>query len=259
VTALLVVWLAVTGLAVGSFLNVVVYRVPRGLSVVSPPSACPQCGHGIRARDNVPVFSWLLLRGRCRDCATPISARYPLVEAGTAALFAAVGLRFGLTAMLPALLFLAATGFALALIDIDVQRLPFAITVPATGVVVALLAIAGFADGWGPAGVAALSAAVWLAVYGGIWLGTTGRGMGLGDVVLAPMLGLTLGWLGWGASLVGLLGGFACGALIGVALFASGRVQRRQKVPFGPFMLGGAALGIFVGPSLWSAYLGAMM
>lgn len=256
-TALLVVWLAVAGLAVGSFLNVVVYRVPRDLSVVSPPSACPECAHAIRARDNVPVVSWLLLRGRCRDCAAPIAARYPLVEAGTGLLFAAVGLRFGLTAVLPALLFLAATGFALALIDIDVQRLPFAITVPATGVVVALLAVAGFADGWGPASVAALSAGVWLAVYGGIWLGTTGRGMGLGDVVLAPMLGLTLGWLGWGASLVGLLGGFACGALIGVALIASGRVERRAKVPFGPFMLSGAALGIFLGPTLWSAYLGA--
>lgn len=256
-TALLVLWLAVIGLAIGSFLNVVVYRVPRGLSVVSPPSACPGCEHVIRARDNIPVVSWLMLRGRCRDCAEPIAARYPLVEAGTAVLFAAVGLRFGLTALLPALLFLTATGFALALIDLDVQRLPFAITVPATIVIIVLLAVAGFADGWGPATVAALSAAVWSAVYGGIWLATTGRGMGLGDVVLAPMLGLTLGWLGWGASLVGLLAGFACGAIIGVALIALGRVERRAKVPFGPFMLSGAGLGIFIGPAVWSAYLGS--
>ncbi len=258
-TALLVAWLAIMGLAIGSFLNVVVHRVPRGLSVVSPPSACPNCEHEIRWYDNVPVASWLVLGGKCRDCATPISARYPLVEAGTAVLFAAVGLRFGLTALLPALLFLAATGFALALIDMDVQRLPFAITVPATGVVIALLAVAGFADGWGPANVALLSAGIWLAVYGTIWLATTGRGMGLGDVVLAPMLGLTLGWIGWGASLVGLLGGFFCGALVGVVLIAAGRAGRRSKVPFGPFMLTGAALGVFVGPALWSAYLGVVL
>jgi leader peptidase (prepilin peptidase)/N-methyltransferase len=247
--------LAVAGLLIGSFLNVVVYRVPRGLSVVSPPSACPGCAHPVRWYDNIPVVSWLVLRGRCRDCAAPVSVRYPLVEAGTGVLFAAVGLRVGATALLPALLFVAATCFALALIDLDVQRLPFVITVPATAVTVALLAVAGFTSGWGPATVAGLSACAWLAVYGGIWLATTGRGMGLGDVVLAPMLGLVLGWLGWGASLVGLLGGFATGAIVGVVLLLAGRAGRRSAIPFGPFMVAGAALGVFAGPAIWSAYL----
>ena len=251
--------LGLAGLLIGSFLNVVVHRVPRDMSLSSPGSACPACGHEVRWRDNIPVLSWVLLRGRCRDCAVPIAVRYPLVEAGTAAIFVAVGLRFGVSPVLPALLFVAATCFALALIDLDVQRLPFAITVPATVVTVLLLAAAGLADGWEPAGVAALSAGAWLAVYGGIWLATTGRGMGLGDVVLAPMLGLTLGWLGWGSSLVGLLGGFVVGALVGVTLMVAGRARRRTAIPFGPFMVAGAALGAFVGPALWSAYLGAAL
>jgi leader peptidase (prepilin peptidase)/N-methyltransferase len=157
--------------------------------------------------------------------------------------------------VLPALLVLAAAGIALALIDLEVGRLPFAITVPLLGALVLLLVPAGLADGWSPGTTALLSAVAWVAVYGGIWFATTGRGMGFGDVVLAPSLGLALGWLGWGPSLVGLLAGFGLGALIGIALIASGRVERRAKVPFGPFMLGGAALGVFAGSTVWTGYL----
>jgi leader peptidase (prepilin peptidase)/N-methyltransferase len=246
---------ALLGLLIGSFLNVVVHRVPRGDSVADGRSACPACAAQIRPRDNIPVVSWMLLRGRCRDCAAPISARYPLVEAGTAALFGAVGLRVGASWVLPVLLLLAAAGIALALIDLEFGRLPFGITVPLLGAVALLLVPAGLADGWSPSATALLSAAAWVAVYGGIWLATTGRGMGFGDVVLAPSLGLALGWLGWGPSLVGLLGGFGLGALIGIALIASGKVARRAQVPFGPYMLGGAALGVFAGSTLWSGYL----
>lgn len=256
-TAFAAVTLGLLGLAIGSFLNVVVHRVPRGLSVRHPGSACPACAHPVRARDNVPLLSWLALRGRCRDCAAPISPRYPLVEAGTAALFVALTLRFGLTPVLPALLFLAATGIALALIDYDVARLPFVITVPGLAVTAALLAIAGTVEGWSPAGVALASALAWFGLYWALWFGTAGRGMGFGDVVLAPMLGLALGWLGWGASLVGLLGGFAVGALVGVALMAIGRAGRRSQIPYGPSMLAGAALGVFAGPAIWGAYLGS--
>ena len=147
-------------------------------------------------------------------------------------LFVCVGPVRGHAPACPRCLFVAATCVALALIDLDVQRLPFAITVPATVVTAVLLAVAGFVDGWAPAGVAALSACVWLAVYGGIWLATTGRGMGLGDVVLAPMLGLVLGWLGWGPSVVGLLGGFFVGALVGVVLLGARRAGRRTAIPF---------------------------
>jgi leader peptidase (prepilin peptidase) / N-methyltransferase len=252
------VWVALLGglgLLVGSFLNVVAYRVPRGLSVARPGSACPSCEHPIRWYDNVPLLSWLLLAGRCRDCAAPIGWRYPAVELCTAALFATIGRRFGPSPLLVALLFVAAIGVALAVIDLDHQRLPFRITVPATGVTVALLGVDAVADGPGPVAVAAASAGAWLAVYAGTWLATSGRGMGLGDVVLAPLLGLVLGWLGWGPSLVGLLGGFLVGATVGVTLICTGRAGRRSRIPHGPFMLAGAALGLFVGEQLWSAYL----
>jgi leader peptidase (prepilin peptidase)/N-methyltransferase len=247
--------LALLGLLVGSFLNVVIHRVPAGLSLVRPASACPACGHAVRPYDNVPVLSWLVLRGRCRDCDAPISARYPAVELATAALFALVGLQFGAAGFAPAALALVAGGVALFMIDLDRQRLPFAIT----GVVAALVVLALAADvlvGSGEFRTAALvSAAVWVGVYGGVWLLTAGRGMGLGDVALAPVLGLALGWLGWGPSLVGLLGGFVVGALVGVALMLRGRAGRRTRVPHGPFMLAGAALGMFLGQPVWEGYL----
>src|SRR3954468_24551623 len=115
------------GLAVGSFLNVVIHRVPRGESLVRPGSHCPRCDAAVRSRHNVPVLGWLLLRGRCADCATPISVRYPLVEAGTAALFVAVAAKFGFSWALAPYLYLAAVAVALALIDLDVMRLPNAI------------------------------------------------------------------------------------------------------------------------------------
>lgn len=250
--------LALVGLLIGSFLNVVVHRVPAGQSVIRPGSSCPACSSSVRPRDNIPVVSWLLLRGRCRDCAVPISARYPLVELGCAALFAALTLRFGVSPVLPALLFLAAIGLALAMIDLDVSRLPFEISIPGLGVTAVLLTLAGLADGWTPMAVALLSAAAWFGLYWSLWFGTGGRGMGLGDVVLAPTLGLALGWLGWGPSLVGLLSGFGIGAVVGVTLMLVGRAGRRSQIPFGPSMLAGALLGIFAGSAIWGAYLGAL-
>ncbi|MGQ0630311.1 MAG: prepilin peptidase [Sporichthyaceae bacterium] len=247
--------LAVLGLSVGSFLNVVVHRVPLGISVNRPRSACPGCGHAVRVRDNIPVLSWLLLRARCRDCEAPISVRYPVVELATAAAFVAVGVRFAGDAHLPAFLYLAAVGLALALIDLEHQRLPFLLTVPAIAITVGLLTLAAVIDGAEPVPVAALSALMWLALFGGLWFFTGGRGMGFGDVVLAPTLGLALGWLGWGPSLVGLLAAFATGSVVGVTLVATNRVARRHAIPFGPFMIVGAAIGVFAGAEIWSGYL----
>lgn len=244
------------GLLIGSFLNVVIHRVPLGQSVLRPGSACPSCEHPLRAYDNIPVLSWLVLRGRCRDCDAPISWRYPAVELTTGLLFVAAGLRFGWTPYLASALVVLAAGTALFLIDIEHRRLPFVISgVAAAGTAVALSADAAF-NGTSPVLTALLSTAAWLAVYGGIWLATSGRGMGLGDVVLAPVLGLALGWLGWGATLVGLLSGFVVGALVGVVLLSTGVAERRSRVPHGPFLLTGAALGLFVGQPVWSAYLG---
>ena len=256
----LVFWVAVLGVLgtlIGSFLNVVVHRVPAGQSIVSPGSACPECRHAVRGRDNVPVVSWLLLRGRCRDCAAPISARYPLVEAGTGLLFVLVALRLAATgelSVLAAFLVATAAGVDLALIDLEHGRLPFSITGVAAVLVVLTLAL-----GWWGGDVEALtvlvSAGIWLAVYGGIWFFTGGRGMGLGDVALAPLLGAVLGALGLGASVVGLAAGFMLGAVVGVVLLATGRARRGVRIPHGPFMLLGAACGLFVGTPLAETYL----
>ena len=244
----------VLGLLVGSFLNVVVWRVPRGESIVQPPSHCPKCGTRLRALDNVPVLSWLALRGRCRTCRELISARYPLVELATGALFAGFAVKFGWHAVLPAYLYLAAVGIALALIDFDHHRLPDALTLPSYPVALVLLGVAAVVeDGHTP-----FLRAVWglLALFGFyalMWL-VYPAGMGLGDVKLSGVLGLYLGWLGWGSLAVGAFSAFVLGGLvgIGVILFAGG--GRKTKVPFGPFMLLGALIGIVWGHSLADAY-----
>jgi leader peptidase (prepilin peptidase)/N-methyltransferase len=247
---------AVLGLLIGSFLNVVVYRVPRGQSVNSPPSACPRCGQRIKPWDNVPVLSWLMLRGRCRHCALPISGRYPIVEAATGAMFAALAAFYD-DARLPVLLYLGALGLALALIDLEHHRLPFVLTVPAIPISAALLVIPGVSDGWSPLASALGCAGIWGGLIGILWAGTGGNGMGFGDVVLAPTLGLVSGWIGWGAGVIGLSASFASGALIGVALIAVGRAGRKSAVPFGPFLILGAAIGLVVGQPIWHTFLDA--
>jgi len=243
------------GLLVGSFLNVVVYRIPAGRSVLRPRSTCASCASPIRPRDNVPILSWFLLRGRCRHCSAAVSARYPTVEAAAGLLFAALAATRGRSAVLPALLYLTAAGIALFLIDLDHHRLPDAVVLPSYPVVAVLLAVAGLVTGDFPVARTALSVVVWLAVYSLIWLTTWGRGMGLGDVKLSGLLGLLLGWLGWGPSLVGLLAGFVIGAAAAVTLLASGRAGRGTKIAHGPFMLAGAALGVFAGAPLGQLWL----
>lgn len=258
-TAVLLVVTGLLGLAVGSFLNVVVWRVPRGESVNRPPSACPTCGHGIRVRDNVPVLSWLLLRGRCRDCSTRISARYPLVEAATGLLFVLVALRFGFATTevwaLPAFLYLAAISVALTLIDLDTHRLPNAIVLPAYAVGVVLLTVASAGSGdWFALLRAALGAAALFTFYLVLAL-VVPRGMGFGDVKLAGVLGLFLAWLGWGALVVGAFSAFVLGGLFSIALLALGRAGRKSGIPFGPWMLAGTGVGVFFGEQIAEGYL----
>lgn len=251
----LVVLLAVAGLAIGSFLNVVVWRVPRGESVVRPPSACPACSTPIRPRDNVPVVGWLLLRGRCRDCTEPISSRYPLVEATTAVLFAGLALRFGPVPVLPAYLYLAAVGLALALIDVDTHRLPDVLTLPSYPVLLVLLGVAAVVGGDGDRLVRAVLGG--LAMWGGYRLlhAAYPAGMGFGDVKLSGLIGLATGWVGWGAWGVGLFAGFLFGGTWGLALIALGRGGRKSRLPFGPFMLAGGLAGVLCGAQLMTAYL----
>ena len=260
-TGLLAVLCGVLGLAVGSFLNVVVHRVPRGESVVRPPSCCPGCGRPVRARDNVPVLSWLLLRGRCRDCGSSIPARYPLLELGTGLLFAALAVRLGPVPALPAFLYLVAVGVALAVIDVAVKRLPDALTLPSYGVGTVLLgaaAVAGELTGSGP-GFEALGRALlgMVAFYGSYFVLVLlyPRGMGFGDVKLAGVLGLYAAWLGWGPFAVALAGGFLLGGVWSVGLLLAGRAGRGSAIPFGPFMLLGMLVAVLAGEQLARAYL----
>jgi leader peptidase (prepilin peptidase)/N-methyltransferase len=253
VTLLLVVGCALLGLVIGSFLNVVIWRVPRGESVVRPPSACPACGKPIRPRDNVPVLGWLILRGRCRDCGAPISRRYPLVELATGVLFAVMALRFGAAGALPAYLYLTAVGMALALIDIDVHRLPDALTLPSYPVAVVLLGLASIHE---PHALlrAALGGVAMFGAYFALAFAYP-AGMGFGDVKLSGVLGLFTGWLGWDVWTAGLLLGFFGGGLFGIALIALGKGGRKTKVPYGPFMLMGAFIAVLGGSQLVDGYL----
>jgi leader peptidase (prepilin peptidase)/N-methyltransferase len=252
---LLCVGCGLLGLLIGSFLNVVIWRVPRGESVVNPPSACPQCGVQIRARDNVPVVSWLLLHGRCRDCGCPISPRYPLVEAAAGVLFGLTAWRFGFNAALPAYLYLVAVGLALALIDYDTQRLPDALTLPSYGVGVGLLGVAAAVDGTGDALLrAVICAAIAFAFYFLVWFAYP-AGMGFGDVKLSGVLGLYLGWISYGVLGCGLFLGFLLGAVVSIGLVAFKGAGRKTRVPFGPFMLAGAFLAVLVGQDLVDGYL----
>jgi leader peptidase (prepilin peptidase)/N-methyltransferase len=232
------------GLAVGSFLNVVIYRIPRGESLIRPGSHCTRCGAGIRNRHNIPVVGWLLLRGRCADCTAAISAWYPLVEVGTAALFVAVAARFGWSWELPAYLYLAAVAVALAAIDLDTMRLPDKIVLPSYAVALLLLVPAAIAAHSAHAATRGLIAAAVL--YAFYWiLAILPRGMGGGDVKLAPLLGLYLGWLGWSSVAVGAFAGFLLGGVVGIALIATRRAGRKTRVAFGPYMLAGAFLAVF--------------
>ena len=247
------------GLLIGSFLNVVIWRVPRGESVVSPPSACPSCGHEIRPRDNIPVLSWLLLRGKCRDCGHPISARYPLVELTCGVLFAVMALRFGTHWVLPAYLYLAAVGLALAMIDIDTKRLPDVLTLPSWAVAAVLLGAAALVDHHGDAALRALVSAVALGIFYFVLVLVYPAGMGLGDVKLAPVLGAYLGWISYGVLAVGAFLGFLYGGVIGIAAMALGKAGRKSKIPFGPFMLAGVLTAILFGRHLVHAYTSATL
>ncbi|WP_375407365.1 prepilin peptidase [uncultured Amnibacterium sp.] len=270
-TALVLVEAGVIGLVIGSFLNVVVYRVPLGLSVVQPRSACPGCATPIAARDNVPLLSWVLLRGRCRQCAEPISARYPLVEALTSALFvlaalpSAIALDGALTAtpqvlvadvlVLLAFLYLAAISIALAAIDLDVHRLPDALVLPGYAVGAALFLAADLLRGdLVSIGTAAAGAGAAVLLYAVLWFVKPG-GMGLGDVKLAGVLGLFLGQLGVAQLTVGIAAGFLLGGVFGVVLIAIGRAKRGTGIPFGPWMLAGAWVGVAAGAPLADGYL----
>lgn len=248
---------AALGLLIGSFLNVVIARVPAGESVVRPGSRCPACGVPIAVRDNVPVVSWLLLGGRARCCGARIGLRYPLVEAGTAVAFAAVAAWLGPVWALPAFLWLAAATIALALIDIDTFKLPFWIVAPTFWAGLVLLGVAALAERDGHAATRALIGAAALWTFYRILHLVYPKGMGYGDVRLAAVLGLYLAFLGADRLVVGAFAGFLVGGLGGVLLILAGRGSLKTQIPYGPYMLLGAWLGAVFGHPLAVWYLQA--
>jgi leader peptidase (prepilin peptidase)/N-methyltransferase len=247
---LLLVYCSLMGLVVGSFLNVVIYRVPRHLSIIRPRSACPNCHHAIAERDNIPVISWILLRGRCRNCRSPISVRYPLVELATGVLFALTTWRMGMHLDLVAYLILVAALVALALIDLEQMLLPRSIVYP-TLVAVAgwLLISAAYYGQWHRLEVAVICAGAWFALFFAMNF-VSPRSLGFGDVRLSLVLGLTLGWLGLGVVLIGFFGANLLGAIVGLSLIAAKKRQRDEPIPYGVYLATGTIMAVLVGPAL---------
>lgn len=259
----LTLYAVVVGLIIGSYLNVVIHRLPRRESTVFPRSRCPSCGAPIRAVDNVPILSHLLLGGRCRHCRAPISWRYPLVESGTALLFVACFRRFGIEVETLVALTFGCLMIALAAIDFEHFLLPDRLTL--TGLGAGLLIHLADALLPGPTPLiswATLSEALVGAVVGGgvllamaeTWLWLKGeQGMGMGDVKMLAMIGAFLGWKG---ALVALFVAALAGAATGVALMVLGRADMRSRLPFGSFLAAGGLVALFAGRALVDAYLG---
>jgi leader peptidase (prepilin peptidase)/N-methyltransferase len=237
---------ALLGALIGSFLNVVIHRVPLGESLVSPGSHCPSCGAPVRTRDNVPVLSWLLLRGRCRDCGAPISPRYPIVEAITAAAFAGVVLARGFDDDLWLELPVVACLIALAGVDLDHKLLPNKIVYPMAvyGVVASALVDSGDL-------VEHLAAGAGAFVFLLLAVLAYPAGMGMGDVKLGGAMGVYLGL----SIIPAMLVAFLTGTIFGLAIIAREGAQARKKaVPFGIFLAIGGLVGVLAGPELIDAY-----
>ena len=253
-TVLLAVVCSILGLAVGSFLNVVVHRVPRGESVVRPPSRCPGCGSSLAVRDNVPVLSWVLLKGRCRTCGTGISVRYPAIELVTAVRFAVTAARIGAEPELAAVLVVVAGFIAISAVDLERFIVPNKILYPTLFIAAPLLVLAGAIDGrWTDVRQAAIGGVVGFGLLLPINL-VNPAGMGFGDVRLAGLIGMTVGWLGVGHVPVALFLAFMLAAVGGVVLIVAGVKGRKDKVPFGPFLVAGAMLAIFFGSPILDWY-----
>ena len=243
-TVVFLVYATLLGLIIGSYLNVVVYRLPRGLSTVLPRSRCAVCASPIGARNNLPVVSFLLLRSRCRRCKAPISWRYPLLELATTALFVAVYFRFGPTLEAVAALLFGSLMLMLAAIDLEHYLLPDRLTLPGIAVELAL-------QPWLPRGVGGLyDALLGAALRGGLLLAVRAiwslvrreEAMGLGDVKMLAMVGAFLGWRGVAVTFVV---GVATGAVVGLALVALGRGGPRTHLPFGLFLTLGSLVALF--------------
>lgn len=257
------IWLllAVLGLMLGSFFNVCIHRIPRGESIVSPPSHCPKCKKRIRIYDNVPVLSYLLLGGKCRYCQKTISPRYAVIEAITAALFVACYAKFGASIELVRALLLVCLLVVMAGIDLEHQIIPFKLSIPGLvlgGATALHPSVAGLQMLCGAllgAGFVLVAWALWRFVLAGIFrrMGVDQKeGMGGGDLPFAAMIGV---FLGLRATVVALFGAVVVGVVVGLLLRWFGRTQRGQQIPFGPFLAVGALIGLFVGAEVFDWYV----
>ena len=237
---------AALGLVVGSFLNVVICRLPHHESIVRPGSRCPGCGAAIKPYDNIPVFSWLVLRGRCRACGTRISVRYPMVEAITAGAFVLAYWRIGLDwPLMVAWAFIGAL-VAVAFIDFDHMIIPNRIVLP--GAVVGLIAaVALQPERWWVYLVGSLGAGAFMFALVMVWPG----GMGPGDIKMALFMGAVLG----SQVVIALFAAFFIGSLAGMFMLLVQKRSRKEKIPFGPYLALGGVLAILVGESLLHSYL----
>jgi leader peptidase (prepilin peptidase) / N-methyltransferase len=245
-TAYGVTLVGLLGAAIGSFLNVVIHRLPRGESIVKPGSRCPSCGTPLTPRDNVPVVSWLLLRGRCRHCGAPISPRYPLIELLTAVTFAATALIRGVDDDLVQQLPFVAILIAVAGIDLEHRIVPNRIVAPAAvwGLLAAVMVLPDDLVEFVVAGAGAFLGMLAIVI-------AYPRGMGMGDVKLAGVMGLYLGK----SVIPGLLTGFLAGTVVGVGIMVrEGAGARKKAVPFGPFLALGGLVGLLAGPELVDLY-----
>lgn len=264
VVAVALVTSATAGCLIGSFLNVVIWRVPEHISIFNPKrSFCPKCNAQIKAYDNIPIISYMILRGKCRSCSEKISVRYPLVEALTGTMFLAV--TYGAaknaypTPIIWNLYFFAAISVVIAFIDIDKHLILNVIVYPSFIISLILIAIATFqtvsnGENWTRLFNSLLCAVILGVAYFVLAIAWPG-GMGFGDVKLAFVLGLTTGWLGWGQFAVGAFSAFLIGGLVSVILMLSKKVSIKGGIPFGPSMLAGAWTGIFAGEPIAHAYL----
>jgi len=251
---MIVATFVVAGLLIGSFLNVVIARVPEGRSLWYPGSACPGCGSAIAWYDNVPLVSFAALRGRCRACGMSIPWRYPLVEAVTGALFGAAALAFGPTLHAGVAAALLALLVAITMIDLERQIIPDVITLPGI--------LAGFLANLASGRVSWLESLLGIVVGGGVFLTIAVVGswmagqdaMGGGDIKLAAMLGA---FLGWKVLLLSLFVSAVGGGILAAALMGSGLRGRKDPLPFGPFLAAGGAAGLFWGERMVRWYLSA--
>jgi len=239
------------GAVIGSFLNVCIYRLPRGMSIVWPASACPHCGRSLAWFENVPLLSYAVLRGRCRTCSGSIAMRYPMVEALTAAMFALGWWYYGPGTLLAARLLFGCALIVLFAIDLEHQLLPNAITLP--GIIVGFLFSLVVAPGW-------MASLIGIVVGGGVlYLIAEGyyrlrheEGLGMGDVKMLAMIGA---FLGWKLTLVALMFASVSGSIIGIGLIAARRGSMNYALPFGTFLAIGAAVSATLGQPILTWYL----